>query len=316
MKAVVATALGTPEVLQLKDVPAPIPQQGEVLINVEAIGVNFADTMMRRGFYPGQADPPFIPGLEVAGVVAEGPRRGERVMAVCQAAYAQQVVAKDAWTFRVPDEMPTVEAAGFLVTNLTAYFALYVSDVKPDERILIHAAAGGVGTAAVQLAHELGAEIFATASSAEKLERAKALGAEHLIDYKQNDFVAEVQRLTNGEGVDVVLEMVGGEVQQKSMGLLRNLGRMVIYGAASGKMAPIDPGLLFAHSNAVHGVYVYTLLQEPELLKTAMKDLMEYVRRKKLRTIIGQTFPLEQASAAQQLLETRGSSGKLILTVD
>ncbi|HZT73935.1 MAG TPA: zinc-binding dehydrogenase [Terriglobales bacterium] len=316
MKAIAAEALGGPEVLQLTEVETPQPAPGMVLIKVEAAALNYADVMMRAGVYPGGPQPPFVPGLEVAGTVAEGPRQGERVMALTWAGgYAEYALANENAVWPIPEGMSSAEAAGFLVANLTAYFALWMADLKPDERVLIHAAAGGVGTAAVQLAHEMGAEIFATSSSEEKLKRIKALGAEHGINYAQSDFAAEVRRLTHDEGVDIVLEMIGGEVFERSLELLRNLGRMVLYGRVSGEGRMIDPAVLLTNSLGLHGLYLGGLVADADLMKMAMDDLREYVRRKKLRVMVGKHFTLAEAAEAHRFLESRQSFGKIVLTL-
>ena len=316
MKAIAVESFGGPEVLQLTEVETPQATPGMVLIKVEAAALNYADVLMRSGSYPGGPQPPFVPGLEVAGTVAAGPRQGERVMALSWiGGYAEYALASEGAVWPIPEGMSSAEAAGFLVANLTAYFALWIADLKPDERVLIHAAAGGVGTAAVQLAHEMGAEIFATSSSDEKLKRVKALGAEQGVNYASHDFAAEIRRLTNNEGVDIVLEMIGGEVFERSLELLRNLGRMVLYGRVSGEGRMIDPAVLLGNSLALHGLYLGGLVADPDLMKMAMDDLGEYVRRKKLRVMVGKHFALAEAADAHRFLESRQSFGKIVLSV-
>jgi NADPH2:quinone reductase len=316
MKAIVVESFGEPDVLQYRDVETPQAGPDSVLIKVEAAAVNFADVMMRSGAYPGGPAPGFIPGLEVAGTIVAGDNVGQRVAALTwNGGYAEYAVADKSMVFPVPEGMSTHDAAGLLVTNLTAYFALWMADLKPDERVLIHAAAGGVGTAAVQLAREMGAEIFGTASSEEKLARVKQLGAEHTINYAKTDFVEEVRRLTGGEGVDIVLDMVGGDVFDRSLDLLRTLGRMIVYGAASGEVRAVNPGALMVNNTSVHGLYLGGLVSDPELLKMAMDDVGEYIRRGKLKIIVGRQFPLEQAAEAHRYIQSRESFGKILLTV-
>jgi len=316
MKAITVAAFGEPEVLQYVDSNRPEPGPDGVLIKVEAAGVNFADTMMRAGTYPGGPTPSFIPGFEVAGTIAAGPRLGERVMALCWAGgYAEYAVAQENNVFPIPDGLNSVEAAGFLVNSLTAYYALWMADVKPDERVLIHAAGGGVGTMAVQLAKAMGAEIFATAGADEKLQKLKGLGAEHVINYRSQDFVEEVRRFSGNEGVDIVLETIGGDVFDRSMELLRPLGRMVVYGFASGEVRSVNAAALLGGNISVHGLHLGGLIADPELLKMAMDDLMEYVRRKKVRPVIGEQFALSEAAEAHRALQGRGSYGKLVLKV-
>ena len=314
MKAITVESLGAPEVLRLTEVEVPQPEAGNVLVKVEAIGINFADVMMRTGSYPNGPAPGFIPGLEVAGTVASGPRQGEAVMGFTwTGGYAEYAVVPEAMLFRIPPGLSKAEAAGFLVTHLTAYFALWMADLKPDERVLIHSAAGGVGTAAVQLARNMGAEIFATAGSEEKLARLKALGAEHPINYRAGDFADEVRRLTEGEGVDIVLESLGGGAFERDLELLRPLGRMVVYGALTGETRPVDPGFLLARNISVHGLYLGGLMGQPELVEQALSEMQEYIRRGRLKVIIGGQFPLAQAVEAHRQLESRGNFGKIVL---
>jgi len=316
MKAITVEEFGEPEVLKVADVEIPQPGADSVLIKVEAAGVNFADTRMRAGSYPGGPAPTFIPGFEIAGTIASGPRQGERVMALCwSGGYAEYAVAQESNVFPIPQGLSSIEAAGFLVNSLTAYYALWMADVKPDERVLIHAAGGGVGTMAVQLAKAMGAEIFATAGSDEKLQKVKALGAEHLINYTTHDFAEEVRRFTGNEGVDIVLETVGGDVFDRSLELLRPLGRMVVYGFAGGDVRSVSAATLLSGNISVHGLYLGALVSDPELLKMAMDELAEYVKRKKLKPVIGEQYALNEAAEAHRALQSRGSYGKLILKV-
>lgn len=314
MKAITAASYGSPEVLQFTEVGDLQPAPGQLLVKVESAGVNYADVMMRSGTYPGGPSAPFIPGLEVAGTIAAGPRQGEPIMGFTWSnGYAEYALVPENAAFPIPVGISLIEAGGFLVTHLTAYFALWMADIKPGERVLIHSGAGGVGTAAVQLARAMGGEVYATSSSDEKLQKVKRLGAQHLINYARLDFAEEVRRLTSNEGVDIVLETVGGEVMEKDFGLLRNLGRMIVYGSLSGESRLIDPGVLLGRNLAVHGLFVGSMLAETDLVDQALDELGDYLRRDKLKPVIGHQLPLSQAAEAHRLLQSREAYGKIVL---
>ena len=226
MKAVEVRAFGGPEVMRVVELPEPVVGTGDVLIETDAIGVNFHDLWARLGL-PGLVTLPFVEGIEVTGRVVAGGgqfRVGERVIGlplVGHGAYAQRVVVPAEYVYAIPDAMPIEAAASFGVNFLTAYAALhYTARLRRGERVLVHAAAGGVGTAAIQLAQHGGAEVLGTASLA-KHGRLKAFGVSHVIDYHSGDWVAEVWSRTGGEGVDVILDPIGGEIARRSLELLR-----------------------------------------------------------------------------------------------
>lgn len=314
MKAITVASYGGPEVLQYSEVGMPATGAGTSLIKVEAAGVNYADLMMRRGEYPGGPEAGFIPGLEISGTVAEGSRKGERVMAFSWGGgYAEYATVPDHQIFPLPGEFTPQQGAGFLVTYLTAYFALWMADIKPDERLLIQSAAGGVGTAAIQLAKEMGAEIFAVTGSPEKEARLRQLGAEHVLVERGYEIAEPLRELTNGEGVDIILESLSGAGLERDLELLRPLGRMIVYGSLSGSPGSIDPGLLIGNNISVHGLYLGGMLADPERARMAMDELREYIRRKKLQPLVDREFPLAEAAAAHRYIEERSNFGKLIL---
>jgi NADPH2:quinone reductase len=322
MKAIRIEQFGGPEVLQYADVSKPTPTAGEVLIQVEAASVNYADIMLRRGVYSGGPQPPFIPGLEVAGRVVErgngveDVQEGQRVMAfVGRNGYAEfvKVPARAPVTMPAPEGFSAEEAAGFPIVFATAYFALKpYGRLQPGESVLIHAAGGGVGTAAVQLAKRLGALVIAAASSDEKLERVKELGADEIINYAKLDFVEVVRTLTGGRGVDLILETVGGEVFEKSIGALAPFGRLVTYGAASGQLAPVNNRQLIINNVTVTGVNLNMIARTHEMA-VGMHDLLRLIQGTTIRPIIGHRFTLDQAAEAHRLLESRDSFGKIVL---
>lgn len=320
MKAIEVTEFSGNDVLEATECDAPEPTDGEVRIAVEAAGVNFADIMQRRGHYQGGPQPSFVPGMEVAGTidaVGEGVDRetGEQVVAMSDEGYAEYVTANAAGLFDVPESMSFEEATGFPVQFLTAHNTLFEwGELDGDERVLIHAAAGGVGTAATQLADEAGAEVFGTASTPEKLNLAERLGVGHPINYTETDFAEEVNDSTDGEGVDLVLDGIGGDTTAESLDCLSHFGRMVSYGAASGRPGEVDTGTLLFNNYTVYGYHLGQSMQrDPERVLNAVPHLTELLTSGDLEVIVGETFPLEDAVAAHEYIENRESTGKVVL---
>lgn len=313
MKAVMVTRQGGPEVMQLQEVPDPQPRAGEVLVRVEAAGINFADAMMAMGLYPGGPQPPFVPGLEFAGTVEA---TGRRVMGFAPGggAYAERVAVAEHALLDVPAKWSAAEAAAFPVNFFTAYFAYWMADAKPDDRVLIHAAAGGVGTAAVQLGKVFGAEMWGTASSDEKLARLKELGLDHPINYKNSDYEQAIREQTDGRGVNIVFEMLGGEHTVKSARCLAHLGHIVIYGSASGQLPVYDFLTLFSKNASVHHLWLTPMAAEPELMQMAVQDLFGWAAKGRIRPVVGHTLPLVQAADGARLLLERKNYGKVVLT--
>jgi NADPH2:quinone reductase len=238
--------------------------------------------MQRRGHYHGGPEPPYVPGMEAAGTVdavGEGVDRevGERVVAMSEGCYAEYVTANAAALLDVPESMSFAEAAGFPVQFLTAHNVLFeCGNLTADERVLIHAAAGGVGTAATQLAREAGADVFGTASTQEKLDLAERLGVDHPIDYTETDFVDAVVDASDGEGVDLVLDGVGGDTSAESLDCLVPFGRMVVYGAASGRPGTLDTATLLFDNYTVHGYHLGQSVQrKPDRVFGAVPHLTE-----------------------------------------
>lgn len=318
MKALVISRLGGPEVLEVRAMPDPVLQPGQVVVTAEAGGINFADIMSAEGGYPGTPKPPLIAGREFCGVQQD---TGQRVMGYIQwAAFAEKVAAGSQLLWPVPKDWSAEEGAAFPVNYFTAYFAYWKAGLLerspgPVPRVLIHAVAGGVGTAAVQIGKLLGVEMYGTSSSEEKLERVKQLGLQHAINYKEQDYEDAIKDLTKGEGVDAVFEMLGGEHVAKSARCLRDLGRVIVYGAATGKPANFDPRLLYAKGTSVHGLWLSYLSRHRELMEQAWKQLSDWTSAGYLRPIIGAVFPLEQAANAYRLLIERKNFGKVVLKI-
>lgn len=313
MKALVITRFGGPEVLELQNVPDPHPGPDQVLVKVEAGGLNFADLMTAQGGYAGTPKPPLIAGREFCGIDTSG----RRVMGYTQwAAFAEQTTARRALLWPVPASWTAEQGAAFPVNFFTAYFAFWKAGLieKPSgARVLIHAVAGGVGTAAVQIGKILGIEMFGTSSSEDKLARVRELGLQHGINYKQKDYVDAIKDLTHGEGVDAVFEMLGGEHVARSVRCLRDFGRVIVYGAATGETPVLDTRTLYAKGASVHGLWLTYLSQNRPLMESAWKQLSEWLAQGKLQPVIGKIFPFEEARAAYELMQAGKNYGKVIL---
>ncbi len=321
MKAVEVHAIGGPETLHLVDVPTPVPGPEDVLIEVESAGLNYADIMMRRGLYHGGPKPPFIPGFEAAGHVAACGEKvqhlatGQRVVAMTGiGSYAQFVSVPASRVIPLPDSVSFDEGAAFPAQYLTAYFCLHdCGKISAGQTVLIHAAAGGVGTAAIQLAKLAGAQIIATASSNEKLELCKRLGADHLVNYKSADFLDVVKDVTRSKGVEVVLESVGGDVYEKSQLALTTFGRLVVFGCASGIAGRTDPIDLLFKNKSIIGFHLGRYTADREAMTRATSAMFPAWHAGKLKPVIGRTFPLNQAAGAQNWITDRRSVGKVLL---
>lgn len=305
----------------MTEIDPPEVGPGEVLVDAHAVGLSFADIVQRRGEYPGTEEPPYVPGREAAGVIAEvgeGVERdvGDRVVVfVSGGAYAEQVAAQESSIFDVPASMSFEEAAGFPVQFLTAYHILHTcGDVENADSCLVHAAAGGVGTATVQLADRTGTEIFATASTERKRDLAASLGADHTIDYTEVDVADVITEHTDGRGVDLVLDGVGGDVFHNSLDALAPFGRLVTYGFASGDIAEVDTGRLLFENDWVVGFHLGNALQtDPDVIYAAVPELSEALETGALRVVVNETYPLEAADEAQESIESRRSTGKVVL---
>jgi NADPH2:quinone reductase len=305
VKAIVIEATGGPEQLVLRDVPDPDIGRGQARVNVRAAAVNFADVLIRQGRYPQPPDLPFVPGIEVAGETEDG-RRVLSLVRQSGGGYAEQAAVEEEWLFDLPESASFEEGAAFLLAYLTAWIPLTrQANVRPGVRVLVHAAAGGVGSAAVQAVDALGGEVVATAGSEEKLELARSLGAVQTVTYGQLDEV---------EPVDVVFDPVGGELFAASLKLLRPLGTAIAIGFAGGPWQTIDPALLVGRNVAVAGFYLGRLQRlQPNVVRQAAHDLLRLWGAGLIHPVVGATFPLAEAAAAHRLVEERRSTGKVVL---
>ena len=316
MKALVITRFGGPEVLEIQNVPDAHAAPEQVIVKVEAGGLNFADLLTARGGYAGTPKPPLVAGREFAGVEE---RTGRRVMGYTQwAAFAATTAAYPALLWPVPEGWNAEEAAAFPVNFFTAYFAYWKAGLveRPaGTRVLIHAVAGGVGTAAVQIGKILGIEMYGTSSSEDKLARVRELGLQHGINYKKQDYHQAIQEMTRGEGVDAVFEMLGGEHVAKSVRCVREFGRVIAYGAATGETPQLDTRLLYPKGASVHGLWLTYLSQNRTLMQSAWKQLSAWLAEDKLHPVVGKVFPLNQAREAYTLMQEGKNYGKVVLKI-
>lgn len=323
MKAVRFHETGGPDVLKYEDVTNPTPGPGEVLIKIEAVGMNYADVMRRRGDdYPDPSPPPFVLGAEVAGTIValgEGVSNippGLPVLATPGAGgYAQYIAVPAATIIPLPDGFDFVSAAALLGHGLTAAMVLkQAAKIKPGESVLIEGAAGGMGSFAVQLAKIYGAgTIIAAASTPEKRAIAEEMGATASVDYTKPGWSDEVRRLTAGRGVDIVIETTGGETVNQALDAMAPFGRMIFVGQSSGKSAAIDPWRLTSTNHSVQGFYIGAYLADSELLMASIGELIGFVGNGAVKIQVGTVLPLSQAAEAHRLLEGRKTVGKVVL---
>ena len=302
MRAIVLRETGGPDKLEVAEVPDPEPGEGEVVLQVRAAGVNFADVLVRQGRYPQPPELPTIPGSEVAGEVD-----GRRVMALPSGGgYAEKVAVDERLLVPLPNGASFEEGAGFVLTFLTAWIPL-TRQVRVGEGsvVLVHAGSGGVGSAAIQLAKHLGAEVVATASTEEKRRVALEQGADQAVGY--DEFLEKVR-------ANVVLDPVGGEIFTQSFGVLKPLGTVVALGFAGGWWEPMDPAPLVGRNLGMQGFYLGRLMRhDPELVREAIGEVLELWSSGVVKPLVGATFPLEGAAEAHALIEARRHVGKVIL---
>ncbi|MBA3327923.1 MAG: zinc-binding dehydrogenase [Solirubrobacterales bacterium] len=313
MRAIQMSRFGGPEVLELVDLPVPRPGSGEVLIRVTRAGVNYADTHRRTDSYVAKDELPLVPGAEVAGVRED---TGERVVALCgSGGYAQYATAPAALTFPIPGAVGDEIAIALLLQGLTAWH-LYrtCARVEPGESVVVHSAAGGVGSLAVQLGHPMGAgRVIATASTEDRRALALELGADVAVDGGAEGLADRLVAANDGEQVDAVFEMSGGGVFEGSLAALAPFGRLVVYGISSREQVEVRTGHLLRHSRAVIGFWLMHATGRPELIDAALADLFGRVARGELRVLAGPAYPLDRAAQAQADLAGRRTTGKLTL---
>ena len=321
MKGIRVHATGGPEVLRYEDIPDRSPGVGEVLVRLEAVGVNFIDVYQRTGLYTRPL--PFTPGLEGAGVVAgvgpdvTGLAVGDRVAYPgVPGAYAEFAVAPAARVVKVPEGIDARTAAAVMLQGITAHYLVHSTyPLRSGEWALVHAGAGGVGLLLIQMAKRIGAHVIGTVSTEAKADLARAAGAEHVILYTQQDFEVETKRLTEGRGVQVVYDSVGKTTFDKSLNVLAPRGYMVLFGQSSGPVPPFDPQMLNTKGSLflTRPTSAHYIATREELLKRA-GDLFAWIKAGRLTVRIERLLPLAQAAEAHRLLESRQTAGKVLLT--
>jgi len=327
---------GEPEVLELRDAPDPEPLAGEVRVRVHASGINFADILARMGLYPDAPPLPAVVGYEVAGVVdgvgagVTGFSDGDRVVVFTRfGGYSDVVCAPAVFVAPIPEALDFAGAASIPVNWLTAWLMLVrLGNVRTGDKVLVHACAGGVGTAAVQICRHFGAEVIGTASAA-KHERLLEMGVGHCIDYRSQDFEAEVQRLTDGRGVDIALDAVGGESFKKSYRSLASLGRLFAFGVSSfapGKsrsviaalrgmltMPSFKPLALMNGNRGVFGVNLGHLWDRGPELRAMLAEILELFADGSVEPVVDRRFSFDDAAAAHRYIQDRKNFGKVLL---
>lgn len=340
-KALYVWSHGPPDAMQFGDLEQSPPGDGEVLVRVRAFGLNFADVYARMGLYEAAPPPPFIPGFEYAGVVeAVGPgvtdlAPGESVYGIIRfGAYAELVRVPRWHVRRLPAGATYEEGAALPCVYMTAYHALHtLGHLQDGMRVLIHAAAGGVGTAALHLARLKDVTIFATAGSEEKLELVRNLGAHCAINYRKDDFEAIIRERTQGEGIDLILDSVGGSTFRKSYRIMAKMGHLVALGAAvfmPSSSSPrwlsliwhyltrprIDPLAMIGENKTVSGFNLVHLFDKQQYLKIAFDELERLWKEEKIVPVIGRVYNWKHAAEAHEALRGRETTGKVILTID
>jgi NADPH:quinone reductase len=311
VKAIQISEFGGPEVMQLTDLPDPEPADGEVVVDVARAGVNFADTHVTRNDYLAKQELPLVPGGEVAGTTPDG----RRVAALLgNGGYAQKVVVPEAWLVPVPDGVSDEVAAGLLLQGLTAHALVHrCAQLRPDETIVVEAAAGGTGSLAVQLAKRAGGRVIALASSPEKRQLAERLGADAAVDSGAADLREAILEASDGRQVDAVLQMSGGEAFEQELRTLAPFGRMVTFGIASRQENQVRTGHLMRNSRAVIGFWLMHLIPRRDEVRAMIEDLLKAVLAGELEVVIGGTYPLSEAARAHEDIAARRTQGKLLL---
>jgi NADPH:quinone reductase len=311
MKAVQIKEFGGPEVLEHTELPDPEPGDGEVLVEVARAGVNFADTHVTRNDYLAEQELPMVPGGEVCGTTPDGRRVAALLM---NGGYAEKVAVPEAALIPVPDQVDDDQAAALLLQGLTAWSLLHVSArVESGESVVVEAAGGGTGTLAVQLAKKAGARVIALASSEEKRSLAQELGADAAVDSRAEDLGDQIVAANDGEMVDVVLQMSGGEAFEAELRTLAPFGRMVAFGVASREENTIRTGHLLRNSRGVIGFWLVHLFRRPDVLRRGIGEILGAAASGELQAVIGGVHPLSEVRGVHEKIAGRQTQGKLLL---
>jgi NADPH2:quinone reductase len=322
MRAVVVDKWMEPSELVVRDVPEPELTPGGLAVDVKSAGCNFFDILMVKGQYQVKPPFPFIPGAELAGVVTAvgegvaGFAPGDRILASAGlGAFAERAVVPSKGAWKMPEGMTFDEGAGFPIVYPTSYAGLVNrAHLKAGETLLVHAAAGGVGIAAVQIGKALGARVIATAGGADKLEIARRVGADVAIDYRSGDWVEQVKEATGGRGADVIYDPVGGDVFDQSLKCIAWNGRLLVIGFASGRIPEVKLNRVLLKNIALIGLHWGAhVMHEPERVPEAFAALFDLYRAKKIAPVIYRAYPLAELPAALEALGSRGSYGKVVV---
>ena len=311
MKAIQISEFGGPDVMKLVELPDPVPGDGEVLLDVTAVGINYADTHQTENSYLSPQKLPLVPGIEVVGT-----HDGTRYLAsVSSGGYAEKATAHKAVLFPIPDSVTDEQALCMLIQGTTAWHLLKtMGHLQAGESVVVHAAAGGVGTIAIQLAKLWGAKVIAVTSSDEKSALAKSLGADVVVDAKSEDLGKALRKANSGKGVDIVLEMVGGTTFDQSLLALGDFGRLLTFGMASRTApTPVHPGALMHGSKTISGFWLANCFGKKEMMNDVIDELFTLVSQGKLKPVIGGTYPLDKASEAHTAMLSRSTTGKIVL---
>ncbi|MCB1158925.1 MAG: NADPH:quinone oxidoreductase family protein [Leptospiraceae bacterium] len=320
MKAYVVNKWCTPREMEVKELPDPVPGEGEVLVDIHAIGLNFPDILFIAGKYQVRPPRPFIPGVEVAGVVsAVGPgvsnkKVGDRVAVLCWlGGYSNKVKAPVTDVYNIPDSMSYEEAAGITVTYQSSYFGVVRrAELKEGETMLVHAGAGGIGTSAIQIGKAIGAKVIATVGSEEKIAIAKSCGADEVINYRENQHWDKTVRKEMG-GADVVIDPVGGDTLLKSLKCMKFEGRLVVVGFTSGTITQIPANLVLLNNISIVGLH-WNLYQKdhPDKIRKCVEDILAWYEKGKIKPIIQKTVPFSDIPSALEEIGERKTHGKII----
>ncbi|MBW2940001.1 NADPH:quinone oxidoreductase family protein [Zhongshania aquimaris] len=323
MKAIICKHYAPIQELVYQDIPDPIPEANEVVVAVKAAGVNFPDALIVQGLYQDKPALPFTPGLEFAGEILSCGKdvtrltAGTRVLGFSAGygAYAEQVKCHATSVVAIPDDMPFVDAANLVCAHGTAQHALRQrANIQPGETLVVLGAAGGTGIAAVQIGKAIGARVIAVCSSAEKLEIAKANGADELVNYSEQDLKAELKRITQGKGVDVVFDPVGGDAFNICSRCMARNGRLLVIGFASGEIPKLPVNLTLVKEYSLIGVFWGSFTQhEPQVFANNLKELFQWYRNRQIKVITDAELPLAEAVDALQMMVERKVKGKVVL---
>jgi putative PIG3 family NAD(P)H quinone oxidoreductase len=324
MRAVIATEPGGPEVLTVTELDDPGPAAGEVVLDMAGTAVNRADTLQRQGFYPPPPGASDVLGLECSGTISavgagvERWKVGDQVCALLAGGgYAEKVAVPAGQVMPVPDGIDLVTAGALPEVACTVWSNVFmIAGLQPDETVLVHGGAGGIGTMAIQLAHALGARVLTTAGSAAKLEVCRSLGADVTIDYRRQDFVEEVRAATDGRGADVILDNMGGSYLGRNIDALATEGRLVIIGLQGGTKGELNIGKLLSKRGAVIATSLRArpVEEKAAICAAVVEHVWPLVADGSVRPIVDTTFPLEKAGEAHRLMEESGHVGKIMLT--